>query len=60
MCVSYMEIVSRMEFAKLKELHKDLECFKTMKQKSSRGKIYVPEYKEVMSTLAKIRAKGEA
>lgn len=49
-----------MEFAKLKELHKDLECFKTMKQKSSRGKIYVPEYTEVMSTLAKIRAKGEA
>lgn len=60
MCVSYMEIVSKMEFAKLKEFHKDLECFKTMKQKSSRGKIYIPEYKEVMSTLAKIRVNGEA
>ena len=55
-----MEIVSKMEFSKLKEFHKDLECFKTMKQKSSRGKIYIPEYNDVMLKLMELRTNGVA
>ena len=47
--------VSKSELSKIKERFPNVQPVKTMKCKSSRGKIYIAEYQDVMKELEKIR-----
>lgn len=50
--------ISKSELAKLKESFPKIDSFTTMKKKSSRGKIYISEYNDVMLKLMELRTNG--
>ena len=52
--------IKKSELAKLKESFPKIHSFSTMKKKSSRGKIYISEYNDVMLKLMELRTNGIA
>ena len=52
--------ITKSELAKLKESFPKIDSFTTMKKKSSRGKIYISEYNDVMLKLMELRTNGVA
>ena len=52
--------ITKSELAKLKESFPKVHSFSTMKKTSSRAKIYISEYNDVMFKLMELRTNGVA